>query len=264
MSANAAEAVYYAIGDVHGRLDLLRALHAAIFQDWSSNHRASPAVLVHLGDYVDRGPQSRAVVERLIMMEAQAARRDNLDIVCLKGNHEDMMVQAVRDGDPGAVRHWAENGGDATLASYRAAGGDPDAPLVEAVDAEHVAWMEALPTIHVEPGRGLIFVHAGVDPRDWPDDREDVRLWTRSPRFFDDAAWPPALRAYQIVHGHTPSTDGRPNLGAAGLRIGVDTGAAFGGPLTAAVLAPGAEVRFLRAGFGQADDTREEAAPRAD
>ena len=110
---------YYAIGDVHGRFDLLsRAL------DEIGDLEAQGATLVTLGDYVDRGPESREVVDALMR------RSSDPRVVCLRGNHEEMMVNGL--ADPDAELHWLVNGGAATLASY---GGN--------VPPDHLAWLQA-------------------------------------------------------------------------------------------------------------------------
>ncbi len=236
------ERIYYAVGDVHGEADRLAALHAAIFADHDALGGGRAMTLVHLGDYVDRGENSRGVIEQLIALEARHAGDDKVSIVNLRGNHEQMMLDALREG-PGSDEslHWLVNGGDRAVESYAAAGEEAE------VDAAHRAWLEALPHISTAENGRLIFVHAGIEPRDYPDDRPDVHLWTRSPRFFRSEAWSnPALEGCRVVHGHTPTEDDAPDISADGRRINVDTGAVYGGPLTAAVLeGPERPVRFL-------------------
>jgi len=212
---------YYAIGDVHGMDDMLAALHEAIWADVKA--QGNPVQLVHCGDYVDRGPQSWQVVERLMALE-QAG-----DAVCLLGNHEDMMVSALRHKRAHNVEDWLHNGGRQTLASY---GGEfchvPD---------EHLVWMESLPFMLVDERQKLVFVHAGIEPGDFPHIRREVALWTRSPRFFDDTRWPGSLDGWMVVHGHTPTICGFEYC-SYGPRINVDTGACFGARLTCARLRP--------------------------
>ena len=105
----------YAIGDVHGCLDRLVAMHWAIAADLAANP-VRYSVLVHLGDYVDRGPESRQVIELLLGSVApQVSLR-----VDLRGNHEAMMRQSL-DGDRRAAGHWLDNGGEQTLESYKVA-----------------------------------------------------------------------------------------------------------------------------------------------
>ncbi|MCG8441850.1 MAG: serine/threonine protein phosphatase [Caulobacterales bacterium] len=237
----AEDRVFYAIGDVHGELELLAALHDAIFAHHGMCHGGLPATIVHLGDYVDRGPDSRGVVSRLMKLESQAARDESLDVVCLKGNHEQMMMDALAVGHGPAQSHWLQNGGEATAQSYLNEGGE----IV--IDRAHLDWMRALPSLFVEPERRLVFVHAGIAPAVFPGCPEEVRLWTRARAFFDDAAWPrrPELEGVMVVHGHTPTDTFRPDESPR--RVNVDTGACFGGPLTAAVLAPRRPVEYLYA-----------------
>ena len=235
--------LYYVVGDVHGALEQLRHAHGAIFHHWTQHHSDKRAVIVHLGDYIDRGPESRAVVDRLISLQQVADRRDDLDVVFLKGNHEQMLVDAVDDET--AAARWLKSGGDATLASYAGVYDIDDRSVADIVDKDHVAWMRDLPSLIVDEENKLVFVHAGIQPRRFPHCPEDVRLWTRSKEFFQDDRWPANLRGYTVVHGHTPSEDGRPSFGPAGYRVGIDTGAGWGGPLTTAVFAPGKAVEFL-------------------
>jgi len=167
----------YAIGDIHGRYDLLQKALREIERD-----SADAATVVFLGDYIDRGPQSRAVVERLMRGPRRAGDR----WICLKGNHEQMACDAQ---EPGARRAlWLDNGGEATLDSF-------DGTMPGAV----LAWFSALPLRHETEHH--FFVHAGIAPG-VPLDRQDAEtmLWIRH-RFLDD------LRDHgkHIVHGHTPS-----------------------------------------------------------
>lgn len=214
------ETIFYAIGDVHGEAARLRELHAKIDEFHEALHPETFKHIVHVGDYVDRGPDSRGVIDMLMAM--QAARPETT--TCLMGNHEEMMLNAHHGED---VNFWLRNGGTAAMASYRLT--DPrDLPRA------HIDWMAALPTTFVPEGHDLIFVHAGVDPRTYPDDDEVKRRWMRGSRFFDTANWiSPALKAMRVVHGHTPTRDAQPDISEDGRRINLDTGAAFGGTLTA-------------------------------
>ena len=105
-----ADTVVYAIGDIHGRLDLLIALQARIAAD-AARRRARRRVMVHLGDYVDRGPHSQFVLEHLVAMKPHG-----FETIHLRGNHERMMLDFI--DDPARARPWLANGGRATLASY--------------------------------------------------------------------------------------------------------------------------------------------------
>src|SRR5258708_503819 len=142
----------YAVGDIHGRFDLLQRALVAI-DDHAQSHQRD-CRLVFLGDYVDRGPESRRVVETLMALEAAG------DCVCLKGTHEELMVEAVTRARRGAYARWCANGGRETLASYGVGHADDPASVVPGA---HVRWLTNLPLIARDPHR--IFVHAGLSPK---------------------------------------------------------------------------------------------------
>ena len=148
----------YAIADLHGRFDLLEMTLAKI-----ANHAELPATLVTLGDYVDRGPDSRKVIGRLM----GGLGHEGWRLICLKGNHEDIMWQTCRRKVPDCG-WWLDNGGGATLISYGQNEGD-QADVTVVLD-EHLKWIERLPLMHVDKHR--IFVHAGVNPN-YPLDEQD-------------------------------------------------------------------------------------------
>jgi len=241
---------YYAVGDVHGEDARLGLLHDYILED--IGQIGAPAAIVHVGDYVDRGPESRGVIGRLMALPARIARdkekyaRTDICTIALKGNHEEMMLHAYDDAEPGSVSHWRANGGDPTINSYLRANG-AQADWRAAVDKDHLEWLRALPTLWRDEARKIAFVHAGIDPVKFPECADEVRLWTRSKIFFNSELWPkrPELEGWLIVHGHTPTDDFEPQLQKQ--RINIDTGAVYGGPLTCVVLAPHAPPRFLRA-----------------
>lgn len=226
--------VVYAIGDIHGEAERLQRLHRHIFERHADEHGDAPLTLVHLGDYVDRGPDSCGVIEYLANFHPPIAT----DIVNLKGNHEEMMLEAVEEGKHGEM--WLSNGGDKTMESYTAAG-------YSGVPQAHLDWLSALPSYYRSDDDKLIFVHAGIDVTIWPDVREEVHLWTRSSRFFESERWNnTALDGWRIVHGHTPTEDFFPEQdGEPARRINLDTGACFGGRLTAAKFTAGEAVSFL-------------------
>jgi len=202
----------YAIGDIHGSLDKLRTLLKRCEADAAGRDR----VLVFLGDYIDRGADSSGVVRLLMELQSAAPNR----VVTLMGNHEAMAL-AVIDGTADAEL-WLPQGGAAMLKSY---GVDRPCDL----PADHVDWMRRLPLAH-DDGRRL-FVHAGVNPEKPLDAQsDDDLLWIREPFLSDDRDL-----GRLIVHGHTPTLGRRPER--RGGRLGLDTGAVYGGPLTAAVFA---------------------------
>ena len=210
----------YAIGDVHGCDDRLAALHAAIGEDFSQRPCAAP-LLLHLGDYVDRGPDSRGVVERLRAGEPLPG----VATVNLMGNHEATMIEAL-EGQGAAMTDWMINGGSPALQSW---GGDPEAPRgtwAAAVPGEHMRFLRGLGLMHREGG--YLFVHAGIRPgvAIAEQTRQDL-LSIRQAFLYSEADF-----GVVVVHGHTPKAD--PVVRAN--RIGIDTGAVYGGRLTCAVL----------------------------
>ena len=225
----------YAVGDIHGRIDLLERLYQAIAEDL----RARPvtrAVEVFLGDYVDRGPGSAQVLDWLTAGPRLAAER-----VCLRGNHEQVLLEFL--ADPAVLGHWSQFGGLETLHSFGLRFRLPLRPGDEAEIAR--AFAEALPAAHrrfleaTQPSLtlgGYFFSHAGVNPAVALDAQaEHDLLWIREPFL----SWHRPLSKI-VVHGHTPieSPVVLPH------RIGIDTGAYVTGRLTAAVL-EGGEVSFL-------------------
>lgn len=216
----------YAIGDIHGRRDLLDRMIEAIREDLAACP-VEHALTVTLGDYVDRGPDSRGVVERL------ADNPFPTGYVALKGNHEDMLARFLRD--PSAGREWSRNGGLATLHSYgvdigpmmRGRGyGLVAASFEKALPPAHLAFFASL-HLCLSLGR-YFFCHAGVRPGvPFANQSEDDLLWIRDAFLSDRTDF-----GKIVVHGHTPSPvpEIRPN------RINVDTGAFITGRLTCAVL----------------------------
>ena len=200
----------FAVGDIHGCLGKLRRLVAAC----EAHAAGRPARYVFLGDYIDRGPNSRGVIEFLI--RRQQARPDA--VVCLRGNHEQLAIDA--HDDERAMPLWLHNSGATTQHNYPETGG-------RIADA-HLAWLRALPFCHDDGLR--FFVHAGIDltvPLD--QQSEHVMLWMREP-FLTHCDKIDCGRF--IVHGHTPMRTGEPDLRLR--RLNLDTGAVMGGPLTAA------------------------------
>lgn len=209
----------YAVADIHGCSDKLDAIHALIAADAAA--AAEPArVIVYLGDYVDRGPDSRGAIARVLAPPIAAT------VVALCGNHEAMMLAALENpADEAAVALWLANGGAATLRSYGLTGGEEPAVWRDALPPDHLAFLRRLALRH--RAGGYLFVHAGIRPGVALEAQaEHDLLWIRDP-FLASAADHGAV----VVHGHTPERAPviRRN------RIGLDTGAVYGGPLTAAV-----------------------------
>ena len=209
----------YAVGDIHGRYDLLRlALRAIVDHGAAHGERMR---LVFLGDYVDRGPQSCDVISQLMTLKGT--------VVCLKGNHEAAMLLGLSDDYDEFLRFWLEMGGDATLRSY---GGSS---ALHAVPAAHFAWLASLPATYCDEHR--IYVHAGLLPGT-PAARqgEGSLLWIRERFLLADAgAFPDGKH---IVHGHTPHWSGKRDPARPELlphRTNLDTGAYMTGVLTVGV-----------------------------
>jgi len=226
--------VIYAIGDVHGRDDLLRDLHEHIRDHHQLMHAGRDAELIHVGDYIDGGAHSREVIDRLM------SGLDGFQMTCLLGNHEAMLLECLATDNRQAWYTWLSNGGEETLSSFgmslRFGGYDPD-ELRASVGEDRVAWLKSLPLSKaIKP---YLFVHAGIAPG-VPIDEQQPKdmLWIRS-RFLDSDEDHGCI----VVHGHTPGDEAVVKAN----RICVDTGATSNGLLTAAVLDRDAIPVFLRA-----------------
>jgi len=229
----------YAVGDVHGYPGQLAALLRQIADDAEREAGPERPLIVFLGDYVDRGPDGRAVIELVL-----SAMEDNrFEVVALKGNHEDALLRFL--ADPGFAPAWIANWGQTTLQAYGVA--PPSGFDVAACEAAQARFVQALPARHrafladlqlrVEVG-DYLFVHAGVRPG-VPLDAQVERdlIWIRYEFLESDAAF-----GKVVVHGHTPAD--RPERKAN--RINVDTGVYFSGTLTAVRL-KGEQLTFLQA-----------------
>lgn len=219
----------YAVGDIHGRADLLKSLHDKILAD-AATRPAERRMVVYLGDYIDRGGGSRQVIERLIDQPLPG-----FEAVHLLGNHEDSLLRFLDDSAAGPA--WLFYGGEATVASYGIdphlrppRGEDPmlmiQTELRRRLPQRHLDFLRGLKLTHTEGD--YLFVHAGVRPG-VPLDRqapEDL-LWIRREFLTStvDHGW-------VVVHGHSISTwpENRAN------RIGIDTGAFASDRLTCLVL----------------------------
>lgn len=232
----AAKKITFAIGDVHGEAERLRELHALILERHRLMFSSHDIRVIHLGDYVDRGPDSLGVINTIQNLSAQKT----VEVISLAGNHEEMMVKALVAGSGTTYDLWIENGGDATLESYRRGG-------FKSVPIAHIGWLMARPSVLVDREERRIFVHAGVEPEDFPNESEATRLWTRSDRFFDVQTWSGTpLEGWTVVHGHTPTPNFEPEIvSEQGTRVNIDTGAVFGGALTCAQFAPDGSISFF-------------------
>ena len=215
----------YAVGDIHGRADLLAALLRQIEGDAEAS-KAEKRTLIFLGDYVDRGPEVRGVIETLV-----AGLPQGFAAHFLKGNHEALLLGFL--DDPSTLDAWLLNDGDTTMASYGV-----DADALYRARARPSEWRDAfaavLPDAHLRFLRDLelsvsrgdyLFVHAGVRPGvPLAAQTESDLVWIRRP-FLD---WNEPFEKF-VVHGHTPAHEPVTRTN----RICVDTGACFTGRLTA-------------------------------
>jgi serine/threonine protein phosphatase 1 len=225
----------YAIGDVHGCVGLLRKLQAMIVDDAAAYGDARKLV-VYLGDYIDRGVDSRAVIDQLIDEPLSG-----FESIFLKGNHEETLLQFL--DDPQIAPSWMAYGGDATLYSYGVRppdGARPDELLIaqrrfsEALPVRHLQFLRATGVLHIEGD--YAFVHAGL--------RENVAIEQQS---VDDMLWirdeflqSRADFGKIVVHGHSITESPMMQCN----KIGIDTGAFATGRLTCLVL-EGERRRFL-------------------
>lgn len=217
---------YYAIGDIHGRLDLYEAMIAAIEQDMAGAPKLDHRIIL-LGDLVDRGPDSAGVIETALALKA--ARGDKLRL--LAGNHEEIFIEACRTREPKLMRFFLKIGGDATLlsypitrAEYRELSLDELADrLPTLVPEAHLEFLESFEDQIVIGD--YVFVHAGIRPNVPLGEQKvsDMR-WIREEFFGHKGAFEKV-----VIYGHT-IYDGVEEQGS---RIGIDTGAYATGQLTA-------------------------------
>lgn len=210
----------YAVGDIHGNRDRLAALHALIAADYAARP-GKTAVLVHLGDYINQGPDSAGVVELL----AGAPPASGMPVVNLLGDHERMLLDAL-GGDRAAATDWLWAGGREALESW---GLSPDLPREQweaSLPPAHVAWLRALRLTYQEGD--YLFVHAGIRPGvPLADQSRDDLVTMRQPFISNEQD-----HGLIVVHGHSSL----PSVQIVSNRIGLDTGAGIGGKLTCAVL----------------------------
>jgi serine/threonine protein phosphatase 1 len=216
----------YAIGDVHGEIDLLSEALAHLRNSLRKKDRA-----VFLGDYIDRGPDSKGCIDRLLEF-----REEHPNTVFLRGNHDQFLLSSYEepvkpaDDEFCEVSHetmlWLQNGGDQTLRSYGV--------------SRLFGWQEHIGDAHLEflrktriewKSRHYHFVHAGIVPTgvEWPEEDRDPKLWIRDGFLESTEDF-----GHVIVFGHTVQRRNKPLVMVN--KIGIDTGAVFGGALTVAKL----------------------------
>lgn len=232
----------YAVGDVHGRFDLLAPLVRAIARDAEESALDSPRV-VFMGDYVDRGERSKEVVDYLLHLVGGNPAGVDGDVVMLRGNHEEMLLNFLSDPVSEGSR-WLRNGGLQTLMSYGVGGVSTSTPpegLEDAARRLSEAMGDSAMALRMLPSSALFgdvfFAHAGGDPTVPVGlQAERALIWGASSfrsELREDDKW--------VVHGHYVVDEADARLG----RIAVDTGAFFSGRLTAARIMDGA-VEFIQ------------------
>jgi diadenosine tetraphosphatase ApaH/serine/threonine PP2A family protein phosphatase len=212
----------FVIPDIHGRLDLLNEALAEI----AARSKGGTGAIVTIGDYVDKGPASKGVIERLL-----SGVSGDFELVTLKGNHDAMMIDALRE--PSKMADWLAKGGDTALASY--GGGSADVPQ------SHIDWLDRLRLFYVDTHR--LYVHAGVDAGTALNlQRKETLLWKRYPKGYSAG-----FGDLHVVHGHDNDPDGpllyegRTNLDTQAWRTGRLTIGVFdddrpGGPIDLIVI----------------------------
>jgi serine/threonine protein phosphatase 1 len=235
----ASQTCIYAVGDIHGRWDLLVELHDLI-RVHAQRYPDFQKKVIYLGDYIDRGPDSKRVLDELIR-----ASLPDFTAVHLKGNHEAMLLAFLENAAQGNI--WLFNGGIATLQSYGIRWSDKmpyssqtlaklQKALQQQLPQTHWGFLRSLQLYHIEGD--FLFCHAGYKPKvPLADQAEQDLLWIR-----DEFLYSPLHHEKIIVHGHTISTQPEilPN------RVGIDTGAFHTGILTAAAIVD-SEIYFLQA-----------------
>lgn len=239
--APAPDGVVYIVGDVHGCVDHLAALLDRIDTDIA--REGLPAEVVFVGDYVDRGPASADVLRFVSAMVQDFPQM----VAGLAGNHEQMMLDFLADPSGKAGRRWLRHGGRETLASFGIGGGaisdtagaadlfDASGDLQEAMGPDLVTWLKAMPT-RWKSGN-LWVVHAAADPAVAMENQTDAVLKWGHGAFLSEER----LDGQWVAFGHQPFEQPFAEAG----KIAVDTGAVYGGALTAARVDPEGEIRFL-------------------
>ena len=215
--------IIYAIGDIHGQFQLLEILLERINSYHFRKNPQANADILFLGDYIDRGLDSKKVIDTV------RAGSKEFGYICLKGNHEALMLECLQSDDRNVWHTWIRNGGDATLRSFGysvALSGYDHKALRTLIDEDRFTWLNSLELSYMHDD--ILFVHAGIEPEvPLSDQTERALLWIRNKflNFEGD-------HGFGVVHGHTPND--APIIKRN--RIGIDTDAGSGKELTALVI----------------------------
>jgi serine/threonine protein phosphatase 1 len=216
------------IGDIHGCYDELKELIATLERECEYDKNTDK--LIFLGDYIDRGDNSRLVIEYIRNLQ-----KDNKNVIALMGNHEDMLLQYLDDGNP----DWQWNGYLATMKSYE----DFEGNFQSGVFKSDVEWIRSLPLYHED--KHCIYVHAGIDPyKPMKKQNRNTLLWVRDNFIYSNKKYHKT-----VIFGHTPTA----NISEEWMpvrtynnNIDIDTGCVYGGALTALILEDGEVDGFYR------------------
>lgn len=222
----------YAIGDIHGRHNLLEKMYLRIENDPYRINQSEKPIVIHIGDYIDGGPDSDKVLDTIIK------GRTSFKSISLLGNHEALMLACLDTDDRDVWWSWISNGGDKTLDSLGVSmrfGGYNPKELRDALGENRITWLLALPLYYVM--KPYLFVHAGIVPgRSIEQQKRKDLLWIRS-RFLNSEE----QHDYIVVHGHTQVEEPE----CLHNRINIDTGQARPKKLTAVVFETTKDPRFI-------------------
>jgi len=223
---------YFAIGDIHGCLSQLTSLHKKILTHESFNVRED--LLIYLGDYIDRGKNSKQVIDQILKL-----KKDKINIVNLLGNHDQFLIDFLINKNNN-IKNWLNFGADQTFRSY-------NIEIVEFIkdgfenkvidrlrdhflnniEESHIDFFKKLELIYST--KNHIFVHAGINPqKKLSEQTKEDYLWSRSREFFNKNFKSEKI----VVHGHTPEE----NIVSDPFRINVDSGCYFSGKLSCVCL----------------------------
>lgn len=211
-----------AIGDIHGGWSHLIKLLGFV------NYKAGNDRLIFLGDYVDRGDNSKEVLDLLIDL-----KQKDVNTICLMGNHEDLMLSNILENGRHSRSLWFSNGCDATLKSF----GLTLFGNLNTIELKYINFLQSLKQIYIDEELKMVFVHGGIDPRRPVYDQDLLNIyrgpmWIRMD-FFNN---PDPAPGYKVIFGHTPTYNIQRDLDGVFWdknKIGIDTGLCYGHKLTA-------------------------------